>query len=301
MPMTKTLYFEDRFRPYDTATLEEKALSHRLFGCASMGYDLHIDPVTGLSSLGETIGKRTNVITLGGTLFALEKLFNVTSSLSVSYLNDIYDVGTGGTLVAEKYPKETCVCLWNAGIGGCGAAYSDVYPELQQYRELPGGADGRLPFRIVDSYFTAGTPEYEKYWFSQPMDPNKFGDKIGYFAKTFAKQPVIRPLWKDAGTGKDGSPVTEGVHELTRDTPIETFAEMVFSVEKTDFREYFELTGNPKWARFNEIGLLTGIRSVTDDGREEYKQVLQFSALTFSNEMLHFEKDLSIIYRVYSA
>ena len=298
----KTLKVNDKFGSSDSCKiLHELAAGHRLRGHAMAGYGLSIDPVTGLSSLGECVAEEDNVITLGGTLFALEKLFNVPADLNVAYLNDIYNVGTTGTPISEKYPKETCVCLWNAGIGGAGAAYTDVYPELQQYRELPGGSDARVPFRIVDSYFTAGTPEYEKYWLAQPMDQVKFGEKIGYYAKTFSKPPTIKALWKDAGNGKDGSPVTDGVHESTKDTPIETFAEVVLVAETTDFREYFELLGMPKHARINTIGLCTGIKSVLGDQREEYKQVKQFSVLNFGNELLHMDKNLNIIYRVYSA
>lgn len=300
--MSNVLHLRDNFNAHDNhKIMRGLAKEHKLRGHAIAGYDLKVDPVTGLSSLGEAIAEDDNVITLGGTLFALEKLFNVSADLNVSYLNDIYNVGTDGEFIAEKYPKDTCVCLWNAGIGGAGAAYTDVYPELQQFRELPGGSDSRVPFRIVDSYFTAGTPEYEKYWLAQPMDSTKFGDKIGYYAKTFSKTPTIKALWKDAGTGKDGSPVTEGVHESTKNTPIETFAEMVLTAEVEDFREYFELLGVPQHARINTIGLCTGIRSTTADQREEYKQVLQFSVLTFGNELLHMDKNLNIIYRVYSA
>lgn len=299
---SKIIQLKDSFNSHDShEIIHGLAHQHKLRGHAVAGYDLTINPVTGLSSLGETIAENDNVITLGGTLYALEKLFNVSADLNVSYLNEIYNVGTNGQFISEKYPKENCVCLWNVGIGGAGAAYTDVYPELQQFRELPGGSDSRVPFRIVDSYFTAGTPEYEKYWLAQPMDQQKFGNKIGYYAKTFSKTPVIKALWKDAGTGEDGSPVTEGVHESTKDTPIETFAEVVLTLEVDELREYFELLGMPKHARFNTIGLCTGIKSTTEDMREEFKQVLQFSVLTFGNELLHMNKNLSIIYRVYSA
>lgn len=299
---SKTLRFGDQFSNNETTKfVHELAAGHRLRGKAIAGYDLRVDPVTGLSTLGEQIAEDDNVITLGGTLFALEKIFNASAGLNVAYLNDIYNVGTTGDFISEKYPKDTCVCLWNAGIGGAGDAYHDVYPELQQYRELPGGADARVPFRIVDNYFMSGTPEYDKYWLAQPMDTTKFGEKIGYYAKTFEKPPVISALWKDAGTGTDGSPVTDDAHTSTKRTPIETFAEMTLCAGVSDFREYFELLGMPRHARINTIGLLTGIKSTLADGREEYKQVRQFSVLTFGNELLHMNKNLYIIYRVYSA
>ena len=54
-------------------------------------------------------------------------------------------------------------------------------------------------------------------------------------------------------------------------------------------------------ARFNEIGLASGILSTVDTGRAEYKQVHQVSCCHFTNEPLHMEKDMSVVYRWYSA
>lgn len=257
------------------------------------GYDLHTDPITGLSSLGETVCRESNEIVLGGTLFALEKLFNVSADLNVAYLNDIMGIGTDGPTINEKYPRETGLCLFNIGIGGCGNAYTDVKAVLQQQRQI----DTMIPFRVVDEPFEKGSEQAAKYWL---MKQNEDG-KYCYYGKTFSKSPVIKALWKDAGDGEDGSPVVESDYASVKDTPIETFAEAVLTLEVSDLREYFELYSNVTDARFNTIGLCTGIKSTCADGRPEYKQVRQFSILNFSNEMLHMNKDLSIIYRIYSA
>lgn len=264
-----------------------------LRGEVEIGYDLHTDPITGLSSLGETVLREHNEILLGGTLFALEKLFNVPADLNVAYLNDIIGFGTDGPAINEKYPKETGLCLFNIGIGGCGSAYTDVKAVLQQFRQL----DTMIPFRVVDEPFEPGSEEAAKYWMMKQHTDGKYW----YYGKTFAKTPVIKALWKDAGDGEDGSPVVESDYSSVKNTPIETFAEAVLVLEVTDLREYFELYSNITDARFNTIGLCTGIKSTCADGRPEYKQVKQFSALNFSNEMLHMNKDLSVIYRIYSA
>lgn len=268
-------------------------VSHSLRGDVRIGYDLTTDPVTGLSSLGETVLHEHNEIVLGGTLFALEKLFNVSADLNVAYLNDIIGFGTDGPIINEKYPKNTAVCLFNIGIGGCGNAYTDVKTVLQQHRQIAN----MIPFRVVDEPFERGSEQAAKYWM---MKQNSDG-KYFYYGKSFTKTPVIKALWKDAGDGEDGTPVVESDYNSIKNVPIETFAEAVLTLEVTDLREYFELYSNITDARFNALGLCTGILSTCEDGRPEYKQVKQFSALNFSNEMLHMNKDLSVIYRVYSA
>lgn len=265
-----------------------------LRGKVTMGYGLQTDPITGISSLNEVVLEDDNEIVLGGTLFALEKLFNVSADLNVAYLNDIMGFGIDGPAINEKYPKDTGLCLFNVGLGGCGDSYSDVKVVLQQRRQI----DSMIPFRVVDEPFEPGSEQAGKYWM---MVQNSDG-KYCYYGKSFTKSPTIKALWKDASkNGEDGSPVVESDYNSVKDIPIETFAEAILTIEPTDLREYFELYSNITSARFNSIGLCSGIKSVCADGRPEYKQVKQFSILNFSNEMLHMNKDLVTIYRIYSA
>lgn len=263
-----------------------------LKGEVEVGYDLHTDPVTGISSLGEVIVRKKNQILMGGSIFALEKMFNVQSSLTVDYLNNIMGIGQSGPAITERYPRDTSICLWTIGIGGAGASIDDINSVLQQQRELRG----IIPFRVVDAPFEEGSDEYNKYWLMKRSDDGKYM----YYGKKFDKTTVITPLWKDAGDDKDGSPVVESDYSSARTTPIETFAETVLCLETADLREYFNLyqstAGTP---RFNEFGLCTGVLGDTDDGKE-YKQVLQATAVSFGNELLHMEKNLYILYRVYT-
>lgn len=261
-----------------------------------VGKDVQIDPNTGISVLGETIFRKDfepNEILLSGSIFALEKMFNVTSGINIEYLNSIMNIGTTGPEIIEKIPRDNCICLWTVGLGGCGDNRKDVKHVYQQQRQL----SQIIPFRVVDEPFKEGTEEYEKYYLMRQENDGRYA----YYGKTFFKTPVIQALWKDASNDEDGSPVVESDYTSTRNTPIEVFIECICTIEKDDFREYFELYDDIDDARFNEIGLVSGIKSSVDDGRAEYKHAHQVSCCHFTNEPLHMEKDMTIIYRWYSA
>lgn len=256
-----------------------------------------VDPKTGLSTFnGKPVVRKKfkpNEILLGGSIYALEKMFNVVCGVNVEYLNNIMNIGTTGTPITEKYPRENSICLWTIGLGGCGDSRKDIRAVYQQQRAL----NQIIPFRIVDEPFAEGTEEYEKYYLMREEGDGRFA----YYGKRFDSTPVIVPLWKDASDDTDGSPVVESDYTSTKNTPIEVFAECVCVLEKEDFREYFSLYDDIEEARFNEIGLCTGILSTTEDGRPEYKQVRQASCCHFTNDPLHMDKDMTILYRWYSA
>lgn len=258
--------------------------------------DVIINPISGISILGEPIIRKefkSNEILMSGSIFALAKMFNAECNINIEYLNNIMNIGTTGPVINDKYPKENSIALWTVGIGGCGDNRKDVKHVYQQQRQL----NQIIPFRVVDEPFAEGTPEYDKYFLMRQEDDGRFA----YYGKRFANTPTIQPLWKDAANDQDGSPVVESDYTSTRNTPIEVFAECVCVIEKDDFREYFELYDEIDGARFNEIGLASGTLSTVDSGRPEYKQVHQVSCCHFTNEPLHMEKDLTIVYRWYSA
>ena len=264
-----------------------------LMGEVTVGYSCSVDPVTGISSIGEQIIRKKNQILVGGSVYALEKIFDTPSSLTVEYLNTILGVGLTGPTITDRFPKTNCICLWTIGNGGAGSSLDDIYDVLQQQRDLRG----MIPFRVVDAPFETGSDEDNKYWLMKQLDDGKYA----YYAKAFETTPVISALWKDAGDDKDGSPFVEADYNSTRTTPIETFAEVVLRLEVDDLREYYDLyqatAGTP---RFNTFGLCTGIKSTIEDGTAEYKQVLQATGVSFDNEVLHMEKDLFIRYRLYT-
>ena len=106
--------------------------------------------------------------------------------------------------------------------------------------------------------------------------------------------------WVGCQSEEDLGCVHRSVSDEAATEGIESFAELVFRISAKDLREYFELYDEAKYARFNSIGLCVGnIGHDLDTGDTELCNVIQFSVLNISNEMLHFDKDLTIIYRVF--
>lgn len=288
----KTMHVQDRISTQDTIsfsrTVGSKAPTFRTE--VLFGYDL-IDRPNGKSTLGEVLFEEHNETVLGGALFTLEKLFNVQSPLPVATLNEIKGIANTGTPINEIYPKDTVVCLFGVGIGGAGDTISSVYPVKFQAREI---AD-MIPFRITDQPLTS--PDDQKYWFRE----HRQDGKTAYYLKNFESTPTIKVLWKDGEGGEDGSEVQAGVENSTRTEPIETFIEIILKVNKKDCREFFELNGNVEQTRINTLALCTGIKGTLDDGSTDYKQVKVFSMLNINNEMLVTQKDLTVVYRIYTS
>ena len=247
--------------------------------------------IIGLDTLtGEKLWESENQIVLGGALFILEKVFNAEAPIFVDYLNNMMGINTGEP-IEEIYPRDTCVCLFGVGIGGCGDAYTSVADVKYYEREI----FDMIPFRITDEEFTGA--DVDKYWLKRYEDDGK----VSYFLKSFESPAEIRVLWKDGEEGEDGSEVDSGVHNTERTEPIETFVEMILKVNKKDCREFFEINGNIEAARINSIGLFTGILSTNEYGEPDYKQVKLFSKLNIPNEMLVLSKDITIVYRIYTS
>lgn len=254
------------------------------------GYDPYIDD-QGVNQLGEVMFDTENTIVLGGALFSLEKVFGVKSPLTVEYLNTIMGIANSGTPITEIYPKETVVCLFGVGTGGSGDTITSVKDVKFQEREIVD----IIPFRYTDEHLSS--LDADRYWFKKKMT----NGKTAYYLKSFDSTPQIKVLWRDAEGDNDGTEVESSVYNSTRTESIEAFVEIVLKVSKRDCREWFEFNGNIDQTRINTIALFTGKKGYLDDGTVDYKQVKMFSKLNIANEMLTTSKDLTIIYRIYSA
>ena len=253
------------------------------------GYDYYKDK-RGISQLGEQIIEpQHNKITLGGILYILKSTFGVPSNkVKIKTLNQILGINMNGS----PNPAAKSVIGFNIGLGGCGASYADEKIVLDQANIVPN----IIPFRVVDSLDELGTTA-DKYWFRKVNSDGKYFCYI----KTPETELEIHSLWKDSTEeGHDGNEVVDNPAESDRTEGIESFAELVFRISAKDLREYFELYDEAKYARFNSIGLCVGnIGHDLDTGDTELCNVIQFSVLNISNEMLHFDKDFTIIYRVF--
>lgn len=246
--------------------------------------------ISARDDFGQELFTTENRLVLGGALFTLEKLFGVKSPVKVDYLNDIMGVATGGPEITEIYPKDTVVCLFGLGVGGAGDTITSVYDVTTKEREIVEP----IPFRFTDSL---SVEEEQKYWFA---NEDAGTGKTAYYLKKFEVTPQIKVQWDDAVGDADGTTVENGVHASTRTDEIESFVELTLRIEKKDCREWFEANGEIEKARFNSIGLYTGILSDVGGGKLDYKQVKLFSKFNINNEMLTLSKALTITYRIYT-
>lgn len=271
------------------------------------GYDLTEDPLTGVSQLGEVIGESENTVVLGGKLYMLERIFGVRANTKVEYLNNFVFDGSDGNFPAanlgssENYTNDHRICLFNVGIGGCGSSYTDISNAKIQDRIIPG----MIPFRVTPELLSG--EESSKYAFVRQVTTED-GTFYEYYLKRFDKDPTIFALWKDTADGSDGTSVGGEAYNDTRSDQIEVFVEIVLTISSTDLREYFNVYAGlsenigPEHARFNTLGLCSGSpvqTSFKGTNITEYSQVLQETILTFGNELLHMDKDLKYIYRLY--
>lgn len=245
--------------------------------------------VRGIDEFGRTLFEEENQVVLGGSLFTLEKVWGVQSPLHVDTLNNIMGIATEGAPVTNQ--KETFVCLFGVGYGGCGDTVKSVKDVKYYEREI----FDMVPLRVTDGGLT--TQEEQQYFFKKQMA----NSKTAYYLKKFENTPAISVLWKDGVEGEDGTMVEEGVHETQRTEPIETFIEMHLKITKKDVKEYFEMNGNIEEARINSIGLFTGVLVDLGGGKFDFKQVKLFSKLNIPNEALTLRKDMDIYYRVYTS
>lgn len=241
--------------------------------------------------------KRQNNVVLNGSIYVLEKLLNVRSSLQVATLNDIMAINNTTTAFADtdKVPADHHVCLWGVGIGGAGDTIGSTKTVNFYEREIgsKGNSTEMVPFRVVDAALT-GT-DATTYFFKKSLTNNK----LGYYLKTFSSDPSIKVLWNDGTNGADGTEVTADVYNTDRTDTIEVFAEIILQLTKTDVREYFNTLGQIEKCRVNTIALCTGIKTEVSTGVYDYSNVKMFSKLNFNNEMLE-NKEITFRYRIYT-
>ena len=245
--------------------------------------------VWGVDEFGQKLFEEENQVVLGGSLFTLQKVWGVNSPLNIETLNSIMNVATSGDSVPDL--KNTFVCLFGVGYGGAGDTAKSVKDVKYYEREI----FDMVPLRVPEGELT----EQEKlqYFFKTTLSTGR----NAYYLKRFEQTPEISVLWKDGIDDEDGTAVEEGVHTTQRTEAIETFVEMHLKITKKDIREFFDMNGDIDEARFNSIGLFTGVLCDLGNGEYDFKEVRLFSKLNIPNEYLTLRKDIDIYYRVYTS
>lgn len=289
------------------------------------GYGDIITKGNGLSTLGEVLFRQHNIVPIGGTSYAMQKLFEIPETqIDIPTLYSETGIGLPDTSTptevfqtpigdrAIQYRHGHYICCF--GVGITGTAENDVTVYNPDYREYSINiskvtTDGltvtgtMLPFRYTAE--TLSTTERLQYFGKLVSET----DVTGYYLKTFESVPTIKHIWKTGEEVLDeeeeelvaSSDVWQNIAGLNS---VESCTEIVLKIGKKDIKEWFQNLEQEDRTRINTIALFDG-RFVkdesdpTDDG--DFEDVRMFSKLCINPEYLTLNKDLHIIYRCYTS
>jgi hypothetical protein len=278
-----------------------------------------------------------NTVVLGGALLALKKLFYNKDDADSSSSEDARGGAAGrdyikfmpGTL-NDKFninntiayaDTDSRVCLFGCGTGGASNEWGSVYdPDFKLWNLGEMAIDNTygvnlsntwIPFRVspddtISPDETGNVPS--NYFFRTPVNLSA-GSNTGYawYLKEFTnnKQVPIKALWQDTlDPSDDGSEIrTESLsdEQMNRTDLIECFGECMLTITEDDLREFYIAAGNLAQAKFNQIGLFTGVKKEISANYYDYVGVRLFSVVNFNNVSLQEPSTNVYLYRIYSA
>lgn len=258
-----------------------------------------------------------NTVVLGGAVLALRYLFDNASGFMPPSLNSIFDCNN---LSEEElnavYNKgnRSSVKLFGVGTGGASAEkFGDVKdPDFKQKQLVDW-----IPFRISDTPVLTGSTgdDVSKYYFRRKFATSPTV-QYGWYLKEFenATNVPIISRWKDTidSTGT-GSEIDSDISEDTSGNLIETYGECMIKITADDIRPYFVFNGDLAMARYNTIGLFTGVKTtltgtgnaadnrVNPETYSDYVDVRLFSVVNMDNVSVKIPSETTYLYRIYAA
>lgn len=248
----------------------------------------------GLDAYGRPIFTKVNenTVTLGGAIFALEKITGQEASFKPNTLNSILNVNNIGY---DYNLANTTIALFGCGIGGAALDFGNVYdPNVKQ-----NNVAELVPMMVAENDLT-GT-DSDKYMMATTINTTGGTTLKCWYLKEAEQVPVIRSLWKDAATEEeDGTEITEDISASESLNDVECFAQYKIKLLQDDVRSYFNAMGMLSMARYNTIGLYTGEKVTLPNGKYDYVNVRLFSVVNLNNEPLDERKDITYYYRIYA-
>ena len=257
-----------------------------------------------------------NTVVLGGAVLALRYLFDNANGFMPETLNHIFDCNDYSDEEIEALHtsgKRSAVKLFGVGTGGASAEkFGDVSdPDFKQKQLIDW-----IPFRISDTpEITDYSDDVSKYYFRRKFSTSPTV-QYGWYLKEFENSSVpITSRWKDTvdSTGT-GSEILSDVSGDTSGNLIETYAECMIRITANDIRPYFVFNGELGMARYNSIGLFTGVKTNVGAGRgnaadnrtspqdyNDYVDVRLFSVVNMDNVSVKIPSETTYLYRIYAA
>ena len=213
-----------------------------------------------------------NKVVISGSVATASNLFIIDPPVDLPTYNEALDLENS---VYHEIPQNAkLICLFGIGDDGCGTLDSDVYYPSYVDRIPP---EKLFPFRYIPvGYPDLDDSERETYYGRKVNDDGS----ICYYFKAFNNDPQLYLRYTD---GTEITPAT--MYNAVTSQEAECYVQLDLSVNRVDFREYFEHVLGWDKARISSLSLV--LAWYTDDGVYKwYQDIIPFTKLNFSYEKL---------------
>lgn len=242
---------------------------------------------------GEILQEVENKILLPGSQLNACKLFGLDPIVNFKSYNEEMQLDNSAD-PSEPPMNDQLVCLFCIADAGCGTLPKDVYKTKVTDRIKPAPANPTsiddftpqmiMPFRYVD-FDKDLDSNLRKYYFGRKTY-NSLG-KIAYYFKKFDTEPQLHLRYAD------GTQITEDIYNTESDQDAECYIQTRLRITRLDFRDYFEQVIGWDKGRISTLSLCTAWYNDTIDEFTYYQNIIPYSLLNFSFQLL-VSSDISI-------
>ena len=248
---------------------------------------------------GEILQEIENKILVPGSQSAACKQFGILPIVELPTYNSELGLENSLDPYSVQPTNEPITCLFCVGRDGFGTSPNEVFVVSNTDRIEP--KDDILPFRYCDPANDLDKDQREVY-FGRKIEES---GKIGYYFKAFDTEPQLHIRYLD------GTEVTDKMWNIDSTQQIETYVEMRLTINRLDFRDYFDQVLGWDKADISTVSLLTTwyTRDIIENPEAEpedqikyrwYQDVLPFSKFNFEAESLtSLNRSIDFIYEIY--
>ena len=212
-----------------------------------------------------------NKVVISGSIATASNLFTISPPIIIPTYNTALELENS---VSQEPLNTPIICLFGVGDDGCGTIDSDVFSPSYVDRIAPSEL---FPFR----YIPAGSPDISQsereIYFGRKVDSS---NNIYYYFKAFNNQPQLYLRYTD---GTEITPST--MYNVVTTQEAECYVQLDLSINRIDFREYFDKVLGWDKARISSLSLMYAWYTETG-GFKYYQDIIPFTKLNFSFEKL---------------
>lgn len=214
-----------------------------------------------------------NKVVISGSIATASNLFIIDPPVAVPNYNTA--LGLENSVEEGTTPENLpIICLFGVGDDGCGIIDSDVFVPNYVDRIAP---DKIYPFRYIAAGERDISESEREIYFGRKVDD---AGNISYYFKAFNNEPQLYLRYTD---GTEINPAT--MYNVITTQEAECYVQLDLSINRLDFREYFDKVLGWDKARVSSLSLMYAWYTEQDEFKW-YQNIIPFTKLNFSFEKL---------------